>query len=138
MTGTPVPRKRVSARSIVPSPPSTIATSGAPSSSSSTTISTPLSAATRRTRSRAAATSVSARPCVMTAAVLTDGIGDPAFELGGDDGLLSVDEVEDELTVSLRSGKGGVYDAPRLASGLRERLGYLADDAPLHGGIAND
>jgi hypothetical protein len=52
---------------------------------------------------------------VTTAAVLTDGIGDPAVERGGDDGIWSVDEVEDELTVSLRPGKAGVYDPARLA-----------------------
>ncbi len=62
------------------------------------------------------------RSIVTTAARLTDGIVDPPFELGWKLGVLSLDEVEDELTVSLRAGEPGVYDALGLSSRTRAAL----------------
>jgi hypothetical protein len=35
----------------------------------------------------------------------TDGIGDPLIEVGGALGALALREVEEELTISLRSGQ---------------------------------
>ena len=52
--------------------------------------------------------------------------------------MRSVDEVEDELAVSLRSGKAGVYDPARLAPFGDQRHGDLVDHAGLHGRVAND
>src|SRR5581483_8087620 len=87
-TGTPVPRKRPSARSIVPSP-------------------TP------------------SRSIVTTAARSTDGIGDPPVEAGRELRLLSLDEVEDELMVSLRAREPRVYDPARLRPGREEPFGDI-------------
>src|SRR5581483_11473079 len=132
-TGTPVPRKRPSARSIVPSPPSTIAMS---TSADSSTSSTPRSAAT--CSSLASASPTPARSIVTTAARSTDGIGDPPVEVGRELRLLSLDEVEDELMVSLRAGETRVYDPPRLRPRREQRLGDGMDDATAHLGIAHD
>src|SRR6478736_327694 len=131
MTGTPRPRNRFSAPSIVPSPPSTTARSA----SSPSTTSTPTFAAIAPTR--ATASSTLSRPCVTTATRSTDGIGDPGLELGGELGIGSVDEVEDVLMVSLRAGKPGVYDPVRLGPCSEQGLCSLADDAAADGRIAH-
>ena len=73
-------------------------------------------------RSRASASPTPARSIVTTAARSTDGIGDPAVEVGWELRLLSLDEVEDELMVSLRAGKPRVYDPARLRSEREQRL----------------
>ena len=104
ITGTPEPRYVRSARSIVPSPPSTTTSSaarGSPyasspcraASSAATISSTPASPATVTTRSIPSPI-CSGRPCVTRAARvmgcrrLRDGGVDPAFELIGVVGLL--------------------------------------------------
>ena len=73
-----------------------------------------------------------------TVARSTDGIIDPPLELRRELGSLLVDEVEDELMVSLRSGQPRVYDPgdPRLPA--EGGLGQLAQDAPPDGGVADD
>src|SRR5262249_33769323 len=130
-------RNRVSARSIVPSPPSTTAMSGAASSASPRSSSTPLDAATARRRARASLT-VPSRPCVTTAAMLTDGIGDPAVEVGWDGRRLSGDGVEDDFRVPLRSGRAGVSAPARLGPGLGECARDLAPPPALHLGVTDD
>src|SRR5581483_2588587 len=126
-TGTPVPRKRPSARSIVPSPPSTIAMS---TSADSSTSSTPRSAAT--CSSLASASPTPSRSIVTTAARSTDGIGDPPVEAGRELRLLSLDEVEDELMVSLRAREPRVYDPARLRPGREEPFGDIVHDTSPH------
>src|SRR3954454_22374141 len=110
ITGTPLPRKRRSARSIVPSPPSTTARSApanSPSSvpspcfsrsSSGYSSSTPRSAAIRCSCSRAAPI-VSGLPCVTTAARLTSGhcFVELALDHIGIHRPLAVYEVQKEL-----------------------------------------
>src|SRR5439155_25261491 len=120
------------ARSIVPSPPSTTTMSA----SSLSTSSTPHRSATER--SCVSAPPTPSRSIVITAARLTDGIGDPPVEVGRPLGVLAVDEVEDKLTVSLRAGKPRVYDALRLRPVHEQSVGDLADHAALHGRIAHD
>src|ERR687885_344641 len=152
ITGTPVPRKRVSARSIVPSPPSTTARSalaGSPSapgrscfarSSSGKTSSTPCSAASSSSRPSAGPI-VSGLPCVTTAARRTrlpDCAVDPGVELIWPLRPLAVHEGEEELAVPLRAGQAGVYDARDLRLPRERRLGDLAEDAPVHLGVADD
>src|SRR5690348_2509512 len=127
----PVPRKRASARSIVPSPPSTIATSAG----SSSTSSTPHRSATDRRRPSASSTP--SRSIVTTAARSTDGIVDPPVEVGRELGALSLDEVEDELTVSLRAGQPRVYDADRLGTVREQGLRDLAHDPAADGVVAH-
>src|SRR4051794_21114607 len=133
-TGTSLPRNRVRARSIVPSPPSTIARSGCPSPSTS---STPCSLAIASRRAIAGSTS-SLLPLGTTDAVLTDCIVDPPVEAGWELGALSVDEVEDELTVSLRAWQARVYDPARLATAREQRFRDVADDAGTHRIVADD
>src|SRR5947209_2055808 len=106
------------------------------SASSPSTSSTRERSATRR--SVATASSTPSRSIATIAARSTDGIGDPPVELGREVGTFVVDEVEDELTVSLRAGQAGVYDAAGLAPAREERLRNLAHDAPLHGRVAHD
>src|SRR5579862_181950 len=136
----PVPWKRASARSIVPSPPRTTAMSASPASWSANTSSTSDARATASRRAIAGATAT-ALTCVTTAATLTDGIVDPALELGGECGvtcsLFDMDEVEDELLVAFRAGQARVYDAARLGSGSEQRLRHLAHHAALHRRVAN-
>ena len=136
-----VPRKRVSARSIVPSPPSTTARSASAVRRRLDAVARGLvlveeqldaggSAAARR-RVDAPGRRRASRPCVTTAARSTGGIGDPAVELGGELGLLCVDEVEDELMVSLGPGQARVYDPghsrrPRRATPRRPRAARAA------------
>src|SRR5213592_3796913 len=128
----PVPRYRARARSIVPSPPSTTTMSA----SSLSTSSTPHRSATERTCVSAPPTP--SRSIVITAARLTDGIGDPPVEVGRPLGVLAVDEVEDELTVSLRARETGVYDPARLRPECEQRVRDLADHAALDGRVAHD
>jgi hypothetical protein len=49
-----------------------------------------------------------------------------------------MDEVENELTVSLGAGHGRVYDAARLRPVFEQRIRHLTDDAPAHNCIANN
>src|SRR5215210_752466 len=128
-TGTPVPRNAVSARSIVPSPPSTMARSA--STAASSRSSTPASAATFRSRSSASATR-SGRPCAKTAARSTDRIGDRSVEVGGEGWCRVVDEVEDELTVPLRAWKPRVYEPGDARPPRERRLRHLPQDPPVH------
>src|SRR5579862_643058 len=74
----------------------------------------------------------------MTAAVSTDGIGDPLVEVGWELGVFCVDEVEDELTVAFRTGQARVYDAARLCPAREQRFRHLAHDAPLDACVAHD
>ncbi len=124
-TGTPVPRKRLSARSIVPSPPRTTARS----TSSASTSSTPASRATRSTLERASAT-FSGRPWVTTVARSTDGIGNPVVELGRQLGLGLVDKVEERLTVALRAGKPRVRHTDGRRLPVERGLRDLPEHAP--------
>src|SRR4051794_20995139 len=94
--------------------------------------STPCRSATARRR----ATASSTPSRVSTEARLTDCIGDPAVEVGGELCVLTVDEVEDELVVALRSGQPRVYDADGLAPACDERFGDLAHDAPANRRVA--
>src|SRR4051812_36714574 len=151
--GTVVPSRRRSARSIVPSPPRTITMSASDgsasarsmscfsSSSAGITGSTPKSAATARRRSIALPT-VSRRPCVITAARLTgsgtDGLGDPAVELGRKVRALGLDELEEELAVSLRARQPGVDHGARFGAPSDRRLRDLPQHAPVHDRIAHD
>src|SRR4051794_19511730 len=104
MTATPVPRKRWSVRRIVPSPPITSARSTS-RESSSWTSSTPDSRATRSRTSSGASTPGR----TVTETRLADRTLEPVLEVGRDDGAWSVDEVEEELTVSLGSRQARVY-----------------------------
>src|ERR671925_57194 len=131
ITGTPAPRKRLSARSIVPSPPRTTARSGV-----SSTSSMPRSRASCSTRSSASPTS--ARPCATTATRLTDGIRDPVVERGRKRRTRAVDEMEEELTVPLRAGEAGVGDADGLAVPLERRFGKRPDHPPMDRGVSHD
>src|SRR5436853_185764 len=148
-TGTRVPRKRRSARSIVPSPPSTIARSAAPrsspptspclaASSSGSSSSIPRSSATARSR-ESEWLLVSAWPCVITAARFTSGSGvvDPVFELIGILRPLALDEMQEELAVPLRAGQAGVYDAGHLRPPAGRVRGDLAQHPPPHLVVAN-
>src|SRR5262245_9975604 len=141
-TGTAAPRNIFSARSIVPSPPSTTARSAeatspaAPSpcfatSSSGKTSSTPRSCARARRRSSGWRT-VSAWPCVITAARCTSGrrVVDPVLEVIGKLRPLALHEVQEELAVPLRAGQAGVYDAAYLRSPPRYFLHHLAQHPP--------
>src|SRR5258705_515132 len=101
------------------------------SASSPSTSSTPCRSAT--TRSCASASSAPSRSMVTTAARLTDGIGDPPVEVGRSFGVLSVDDVEYELMISLRAGQAGVYDPARLL-GEGARRGPPPSPPRRHGG----
>src|SRR5258708_5778957 len=104
----------------------------------SSTSCTPRRAASARTRPRASSTSAGTA-CVITAAVLTtDGLGDPAIEVGGEPWAGPVDEVDDVLMVSLGAGQSRVYDAARLAPGLRECLHDRAHNSAPHSRVADD
>src|SRR5581483_5513919 len=88
--------------------------------------------------SRATASLTPSRSIVTTAARSTDRIGNPPFEVGWELRALSLDEVEDELTVSLRAGQSRVYAAVRFRPAREQRLGHLVNHAPLHRGVADD
>src|SRR6185295_5392710 len=128
------PRNSWNARSIVPSPPSTTTRSGW-----SCVISTPAARATSCTR--AIGSSKPLRLRTKTFARLTgspNGCGDPAVDVVGKSRLLSLDEMEDELPVSLRAGQARVYDPDRLASPAQGRVDDLAHDPSLHLRVAHN
>ena len=107
---------------------------------SSATISTP---APRQTppAGRRASPITSGLPCVTTAARRTgsaDCSCDPGIELIGKAGLFVVDEVEEELSVSLRAGKARVYDAGHAGVPAERRLRDVAQDARVNGRVADD
>src|SRR3954451_3426845 len=104
-------------------------------SSPSVSVTPHCSATARR---RATASSTPSRSIVATAARSTRGIGDPPAEVGWELGMLSLDEVEDELTVSLRAGETRVYDPERLATASEQGFCDLADDALMDGAISDD
>ena len=131
-TGTPVPRNRPSARSIVPSPPSTTARSAC-------VVVDDLDAELLGDTLRARSAARLAPSRTISVIDLTGGIGDPPVQVGRDLWVLSVDEVEDELMVSLRAGQARVYDPARLSPGrealrrpratTRRRTAVIAHDA---------
>src|SRR5262249_62190532 len=92
--------------------------------------STPERAATACTQSSAALTSL--RLWTTTAARSTDGIVDPAVELGREPRAVVGFEAEDEFTVPLRPGKAGGYDAGDACSPAERRRRDLVQDAPVH------
>ena len=80
-------------------------------------------------------------PRVTTAAVRTgsaDGVFDPVIELIGERRILAVDEVQEELPVSLRAGQPRVYDADRLGRPGESGLGDLAQDPAVNLRVSND
>src|SRR5581483_6958187 len=150
--GTPVPRKRWSARSIVPSPPSTTARSASSTSvrhgsrrcfstsSSANSSSTPAFSATRCSRATAGPIA-SGLPCVTTATRRTgsaDGAIDPAVELIGDAGFGGGGEEKEELAVSFRSGQARVYHGSDLGTPLEHRLRDLAEHPAVRVRVADD
>src|SRR5690349_17989283 len=106
------------------------------SASSPSVSSTPQRSAT--TRSRATASSTPSRSIVATDARSTRRIGDPPVEVGRELGVLSLDEVEDELTVSLRAGETRVYDPERLPTGREQGFCDLVDHALVDGAVADN
>src|SRR5579862_4519160 len=133
----PVPWKRASARSIVPSPPSTTARSALQAASSSNTSSTFAACATASRRAIAGAMVV-ALACVTTATTLTDGSVDPSVEIGGEGGVVGMDEMEDELPVALRPRQARVYDAAGLCLRREQRRCHLPHDPALDCRVAHD
>src|SRR5687768_14807167 len=98
---------------------------------SSPMISTPAPAANASSRATASPIT-SGLPCVTTAARRTgsaDCSCDPGIELIGKAGLFVVDEVEEELSISLRAGKARVYDAGHAGVPAERRLRNVAQDA---------
>src|SRR5262245_35296826 len=140
MTGTPVPRKRLSARSIVPSPPRTTASSGASTPAPSSTSSTPASPAARSSRSRASpiAGRSSGAMTVARPTASADRVFDPGVELIRQRRSVALDEVEEELPVSFRSGQSRVYDADDGGIPLDGGCGDLAEDTLLDGRVSHD
>src|SRR5207247_8640008 len=69
---------------------------------------------------------------------LGDGMADPRFELNGESGVGSLDEVEEELTVAFRSRQARVYDPGGLRPPCQRRFRNLVEDAAPRPGIAND
>src|SRR5690349_9835825 len=106
------------------------------SASSPSVSSTPQRSATARRR--ASASSTPSRSIVATEARSTRRIGDPPVEVGRERWVLSLDEVEDELTVSLRAGETRVYDPERLPTRREQGFCNLADDARVDGAVADD
>src|SRR3954451_7872913 len=152
MTGTSLPRKRASARSIVPSPPRTTAisaplmsASGSPTpcfstSSSGRRSSTPASRATFSSRSRAGPI-VRGLPCVITAArrmPLPDRRGDPVVDVVGEVRALTMDKVEEDFPVALRPRQARVYDPDRRGLPVEGRGRDLPHDAPPDLDVAHD
>ena len=148
-TGTPVPRKRCSARSIVPSPPSTTTMSAARRPPSSTTCFSRLVGGSSSTPRRSTAAALERRPIVSgLPCVTTPRRGrlnrrhrrSSRRAHRGALGLLALDEVEEELPVSLRAGQARVYDRRRsrppsasaasaTSRSTRRRDVRVADDA---------
>src|SRR4051794_27449283 len=152
MTGTSLPRKRASARSIVPSPPRTTAisaplrsASGSPTpcfstSSSGRRSSTPASRATFSSRSRAGPI-VSGLPCVITAArrmPLPDRRGDPVVDVVGEVRAVTMDEVEEHFPVALGPRQARVYDPDRRGLPVEGGGRDLPHDAPPNLDVAHD
>src|SRR5438874_4343363 len=137
ITGTSLPRKRWKARSIEPSPPSVTARSGRPSSP---VTSTPFASASRSTRATASATLGSwlCVTIVTRSTTLGDGVADPRVELGGESGVGSLDEVEEELTVAFRSRQARVYDPGGLRPPAEGGFRHLPGHAASRLGIAHD
>src|SRR3954452_857288 len=135
IAGTPLPSRCASVRRIVPSPPSTTARSA---SRGSSTIATPLWPASARTRPTASSTS--RRPCATTAADLIrcERCCDAFVEVIGKGGVVSLHEVEEELTVALRPRQPGVYDAHDARSPPECCVGDLAHDTLSHLRVAYD
>src|SRR5829696_3247430 len=151
--GTVVPSSRRSARSIVPSPPRTTtmsASEGSPSatsmscfSSSSAGMSSSTPALAEHTCSRSSASPpVSRRPWVMTAARCTgsgiERLGDPAVECVRQLRSLTLDELEEELTISLRPRQPGIHGRAGLGSPTERSLRDLAQHAPVNLAVAHD
>jgi aminoglycoside 6'-N-acetyltransferase len=65
-------------------------------------------------------------------------IGDPVVELGWEAGAVSLDEVEEELTVAFRSRQPRVYDPGRLGPPCKRGLSHLERDAPSDLRISDD
>src|SRR5829696_29720 len=122
-TGVAAPRVALSARSIVPSPPSATTRSGDPSPSE--VSSTPASAARFWTRVFASPIR-SGRPWVKSAAQVTVS------------GMLGGAEVEEELTISLRPGEARVGDPFDPRSPIGRLRGNLIDHALVKLGVADD
>src|SRR4051812_27427352 len=152
MTGMSAPRKRCSARSIVPSPPRTTATSaperscsGSPTpcfstSSSGRSSSTPASLATFSSR-LSAGPIVGGFPCVITAARRTglfDCRGDAVVEVVGEERVLTLDEVEEPFPVALWARQTRVYDRNGLRPPAGGSFGDFADDAAADVAVADD
>src|SRR5439155_3676263 len=151
ITGTSLPRKRCSARNIVPSPPSTTAmsadsrsASGSPTpcfSTSSPGISRSPPASRAIFSSRASAGPIVSRlPCVTTAArrtALVDLGCDSLVDVIGKVRTRAVDKVDEHLPVPLRAGQTGVYDSRRLASPRERGLHRVADDAAPDGDVTH-
>src|SRR5439155_14672070 len=108
-------------------------------SSSGNSSSTPRSAASPCSRSRAAPI-VSGLPWVTTAARATsrDCFVDPALELIWKLRLVAMNEMQEELAVPLRAGQAGVYDAGDLRLPARRGLGRLPEHAPPDLRVAHD
>src|ERR671935_675289 len=82
-------------------------------------------------------------PCVITAARRTAfasaGRGcDPVVDVVEELRLVTLDEMEEDLTVPFRARQAGVYDADRLPSPRERCLDDLADDAPPNGDVSDD
>src|SRR5262245_30754322 len=150
ITGTPLPRKRASARSTVPSPPRTTAMSAACSSAASTpcfcasssesTSSTPWSCATACRRAKPAPI-WPGFPWVTTAARATrlpDGIGDPALSVIGVRFAGSVSKMDEELPVPLGAGQPGVYDPDGRRTPRARRFDDPSEHVSLHRGVTDD
>src|SRR5438874_5684973 len=151
MTGVPEPSVRLSARSIVPSPPSTTTRSAfvrSPSASRSC-FSASSSGKSRSTPSRRAISSSRASaspvdsgwPCVRTATVRTrsaDGMVDPVVELIGQRGMVAVDEVQEELPVPLGAGQARVYDPHHLCRPRERGFRDLAKHSTVDLAVAHD
>src|SRR5579871_246557 len=134
MTGMSVPRRRASVRRIVPSPPT--ATVSCASSGSSTTR-VPARSATARTCSTAVVTST--RACATIATVSTgECCVDSLVEVIGEGRLLGMDEMQEDLAVSLRAGQSRVYDSGDARLPAERGLGHLAHDAAADFVVAHD
>ena len=136
-TGTSVPRNVRSARSIVPSPPRTIATSG--SSVGLDQLDARLAPRLARTRSRASPI-VAGLPCVTTAA-RRDRAQPTAASIRASSTLRGagpVRQVEEELAVALRPGQARVGHAAHVRVPGGRRVHELAQHAAVHLRVADD
>src|SRR5207249_11103524 len=67
-----------------------------------------------------------------------DGVVDPVVELNGQRGIFAVDEVQEELPVSLGTGQARVYDPGYLGRPGEGGLGDVAQDAAMNFRVAHD